>query len=82
MALQTSQPSPALARGSVISMSYVTTFTKKQMNSDLGLESQVITQIGDAPVCTVKFYVIVYQTIGVNSEPATASEGFFVSQRM
>jgi pimeloyl-ACP methyl ester carboxylesterase len=75
---QTSQPAPPLARGSVISMSYVTTFTKKQMNGDLGLEGQVITEIGGAPVCTAKLYVIVYQTIGAKGEPATASEGFFV----
>jgi pimeloyl-ACP methyl ester carboxylesterase len=78
MPSQTSQPSPVLARGSIISMGYVTAFTKKQMNGDLGLEGQVITQIGGAPVCTVKLYVIVYQTIGTNGEPATASEGFFV----
>jgi predicted esterase len=73
-----SQPVQPLARGSVISMAYVTTFTKKQMNGDLGLEGQVITEIGGAPVCTVKLYVIVYQTIGAKGEPATASEGFFV----
>jgi alpha-beta hydrolase superfamily lysophospholipase len=74
----TSQPVPALERGSVISTHYVTTFTKKQMNGDLGLEGQVITEIGGAPTCTVKLYVIVYQTIGAKGEPATASEGFFV----
>jgi len=67
-----------LARGSILKLSYVTTFTKKQMNGDLGLEGQVITQIGGAPVCTAKLYLIVYQTIGVKGEPATASEGFFV----
>ena len=75
---QTSQPTPTLARGSVLSMRYVTTFTTKQMNGDLGLEGQVITEIGGAPVCTAKLYLIVYQTIGTKGEPATASEGFFV----
>jgi pimeloyl-ACP methyl ester carboxylesterase len=69
---------PALARGSVISLSYVTTFSKKQMTGDLGLEGQVITQIGGAPICTAKLYLIVYATIGTKGEPATASEGFFV----
>ncbi len=69
---------PPYVRGAVISTRYVTTFTKAQMNGDLGLEGQVITAIGGAPKCTVDLYEILYQTIGTQGEPATASEGFFV----
>jgi hypothetical protein len=71
-------PQPPYVRGAVVSVRYVTTFDKKQMNGDLGLEGQVITSIGGAPKCTVRLYAVVYQTIGVKGEPATASEGLFV----
>jgi pimeloyl-ACP methyl ester carboxylesterase len=73
-----SQAAGTAARGSIVEMHLVTTFTTKQMNAGLGLAGEVITEFGGAPVCTVALYAITYNTIGVKGEPANASEGFFV----
>ena len=64
------------ARGTIISMTRVGTITEAQMSA--GLPGQVITALGGAPECNVTLYAITYQTIGVQGEPADASEGFFV----
>ena len=64
------------ARGTIISMTRAGTITEAQMSA--GLPGQVITALGGAPECNVTLYAITYQTIGVQGEPADASEGFFV----
>ena len=72
----TPSPSPALARGSIISMAPVVTITKAKMTR--GLAGLTISELGGPPQCDVKLYAIKYATIGVNGEPADASAAFFV----
>lgn len=73
--------SSALARGSIIWMRQVTVFTPAQMNGDLGLAGQVISELGGPPKCSVALYAIKYATVGVRGEPTTASAGFFIPQK-
>jgi hypothetical protein len=67
------------ARGTILSMSLVGTFTKAQMAS--GIAGPTITELGGAPKCDVTLYAIKYATIGVQGEPADASEAFFVPEK-
>ncbi|MBV8155789.1 MAG: alpha/beta hydrolase [Candidatus Eremiobacteraeota bacterium] len=74
----TPAPTAAAQRGSVDSLSAVTTIGKAAMAK--GLFGKVITGLGGAPQCAVKVYAIVYSTVGVKGEPANASAAFFVPQ--
>lgn len=67
---------PAPARGAILSMKFVTTITKAQM--DAGLAGQVISEIGGKALCDVDLYSITYATIGVRGEYADAGTAFFV----
>jgi pimeloyl-ACP methyl ester carboxylesterase len=71
------------ARGSIISLRPVTVFTKASLSGartggTLGFAEQVIAQLGGPPKCDVALYSVVYRTVGVKGEPATASAAFFV----
>lgn len=82
-------PAPSLvrfagaARGSVISIEKVTVFRKAALSGantagTLGFAEQVVTQLGGPPKYDVTLYAILYNTVGVNGEPATASAAFWV----
>lgn len=70
------------ARGSIVSLQKVAVFRKAALSGahtsgTLGFAEQVVTQLGGAPKYDVALYAIVYNTIGVNGEPATASAAFW-----
>ena len=76
-------PGPGPARGSVVSIKKVTVFTTRALSGahttgTLGFAEQVVTQLGGAPKCDVALYAILYNTVGIKGEPATASAAFFV----
>jgi hypothetical protein len=82
-------PAPSLvrstsaARGSVISVEKVTVFRKAALSGahtsgTLGFAEQVVAQLGGPPKYDVALYKILYRTIGINGEPATASAAFWV----
>lgn len=71
------------ARGSVVWVKKVTVFRKKALSGahssgTLGFAEQVVTQLGGPPKYDVALYAILYNTIGVNGEPATASAAFWI----
>jgi secretory lipase len=73
----------APARGSIVWIKKVTVFRKRALsgahtNGTLGFAEQVVTQLGGAPKFDVALYAILYRTVGVNGEPATASAAFFI----
>lgn len=73
----------ARARGSVVWIKKVTVFRKRALSGahspgTLGFAERVATQLGGAPKFDVVLYAILYNTVGVNGEPATASAAFFV----
>lgn len=82
-------PAPSLvrperaARGSMIWLKKVTVFRKAALSGNhtsgtLGFAEQVVSQLGGAPKYDVALYAMLYRTIGVNGEPATASAAFWV----
>jgi hypothetical protein len=78
------RPESSSARGSVVWVKKVTTFSKESLSGasssggTLGFAEHVISELGGAPKCDVALYAILYKTIGINGEPATASAAFFV----
>ena len=74
------------ARGSIVWIKKVTVFGRRALSGahstgTLGFAERVVTQLGGTPKFDVALYAILYNTIGVNGEPATASAALFVPIR-
>lgn len=74
---------PRYQRGGLISLRAVTVFRKRALSGantpgTLGYAEQVVTSLGGGPKCDAALYSMLYETVGVNGEPATASAAFFV----